>query len=108
MSVTTLTQAATWLTEPLVHAGFYASPTQALQHIILDYIDRQIAVLEADCQRYERTYQATFAEWTAILIDYATPSHEDAWMEWEAARDILEAWQLVKQQNEIAHAKLGN
>lgn len=47
MSATTLAQVTFLLTESFVRAGIYASPEQALKHIILDYIERQIAWVEA-------------------------------------------------------------
>jgi hypothetical protein len=98
MSATALTQVASMLTEPFVRTGIYASPEQALKHIILDYIERQIAWAEAEIQRYERKYQQTFAEWTESLSGQATTAEEDDWMEWEATIDMLEGWRQIKAQ----------
>ena len=67
MSVAALTQTTYLLTEPFVRTGAYASPEQALKHIILDYLDHQIAWAEAKLRRYERKYRRTFAEWSASL-----------------------------------------
>jgi len=96
----TLTQAALLLTEPFVHTGIYTSPELALKHIILDYIERQIAWARAELRRYERKYQQTFAEWTASLSGQATIADEDDWMEWEATLDMLDGWRQVKSQVE--------
>jgi hypothetical protein len=98
MSATSLAQVAAILTEPFVRTGIYASPEQALKHIILDYIERQIAWAEAKSQRYEQKYQQTFAEWTESLSRQATIAKEDDWMEWEATIDMLEGWRQIKAQ----------
>jgi hypothetical protein len=96
MSAATLTQSAYILTEPFVRTGVYASPEQALKHIILDYLDHQIAWAEAKLRRYERKYRRTFAEWSASLAGKATSAEEDEWMEWEATLDMLDGWRQIK------------
>ncbi len=96
MSVATLTQTAFLLTEPFVSTGIYASPEQALRHIILDYIERQIAWAKAELQHYEQKYNRTFAEWTESLSGQATIADEDDWMEWEATLDMLDGWRQIK------------
>jgi len=68
MSATSLSQVAAILTEPFAQTGVYASPEQALKHIILDYIERQIAWAEAEIQRNEQKHQQTFYEWTESLL----------------------------------------
>ena len=96
MSATTLTQVTSLLTQPFVRTGIYASPEQALKHIILDYIERQIAWAEAERRRYEQKHQCTFAEWSRALSGQATIADEDDWMEWEAILDMLDGWRQIK------------
>ncbi len=96
MSTATLTQTIPVLTEPFVRAGLYPSPEKALKHIILDYVERQIAWAEAELRRYQRKYGQGFAEWTASLSGRATIADEDDWMEWEATRDMLKGWRQVR------------
>jgi hypothetical protein len=96
MSSTTLTQVTFLLTQPFVRTGIYASPEQALKHIILDYIERQIAWAEAERRRYEQKYRCTFAEWSKSLLGQATIADEDDWMEWEAILDMLDGWRQIK------------
>lgn len=96
MSTTTIIQVIPILTEPFVRAGLYPSPERALKHIILDYIERQIAWAEAEIQRYEQQYQCTFAEWSESLSGRATITDEDDWMEWEATLDMLNGWRQIK------------
>ena len=99
-TATTLTQTAFLLTEPFVRTGIYSSPELALKHIILDYVERQIAWARAECWRYEQKYQQTFAEWTESLSGQAAIVDEDDWMEWEATLDMLDGWRQVKTQVE--------
>jgi hypothetical protein len=96
MPATTLTQAARLLTEPLVRTGVYASPEQALKHIILDYVERQIEWAEAEIQRFEQKHRCTFAEWTEALSGRSSVAEEDDWMEWEATIDMLDGWRRIK------------
>ena len=92
----TLVPVTLMLTEPFVRIGIYSTPEQALKHIILDYIERQIARVEAQIRHYEQKHRRTFAEWTRELVERATIADEDEWMEWEAALDMLEGWRQVK------------
>jgi hypothetical protein len=96
MSTTVFTRIIPLLTEPFVRTGLYASPEQALKHIILDYIERQIAWAEAELARYQQKYRQTFDEWSKSLLAGAAVADEDDWMAWEAARDMLDGWQKIK------------
>jgi hypothetical protein len=102
MSAITLTRVTSLLTEPFVRTGVYSSPEQALKHIILDYVERQIAWAEAERQRYEQRYQGTFAEWSESLSGQATIADEDDWMEWEAILDMLDGWRQIKAEVELS------
>ncbi len=98
MLTKTLTQAATVLTEPFVRTGLYDSSEKALKHIIIEYLNQQIAWAESRIAHYERKHQQTFEAWTEVLSGRATPTEEDEWMEWEATREMLKGWQQVKTQ----------
>ncbi|MBU1660283.1 MAG: type II toxin-antitoxin system Phd/YefM family antitoxin [Chloroflexi bacterium] len=91
------------ITEPFVRTGLYNSPDQVIKHIVLDYLERQIAWAEARLQGYEQKYQQPFAEWTQTLSGQATIADEDDWMEWEATRDMLEGWGQIKTQIEQSY-----
>ena len=84
------------LIEPFVRTGVYSNPEQALKHIFLDYIQRQINWAKAELRRYEQKHGKTFEEWTQVLSGQATIADEDEWMEWEAAQDMLSGWQQLK------------
>jgi len=104
MSATTLTQVTSLLTEPFVRTGIYDRPEQALKHIILDYVERQIAWAEAERRRYEQKHQCAFAEWSESLSGQATIADEDDWMEWEAVLDMLDGWRQIKA--EVEHSNV--
>ena len=93
----TFNSVAQSLTEPFVNMGLYASTEQALKHIILDYIERQIVGAETEIQQHEERHQLSFAEWTELLSGRATIADEDEWMEWVASRDVLSRWQRVRE-----------
>ena len=84
------------LTEPFVKTGICASQEQALKHVILDYVERQIAWAESELRRYEQKHQKGFAAWSKSLVGRATVEDEDEWMEWEATTDMLEGWHQIK------------
>ena len=96
MSTMAITQAIPILTEAFVRTSLYPGPEQALKHIILDYVERQIAWAESELRRYEQNYQCTFAEWSESLPGRATISDKDDWMEWEATLDTLDGWRQIK------------
>ena len=100
MSNTAIDQVIPILTEPLVRTGLYSSPEQVLKSIILDYIEHQMAQIEAELKRYEQKYQQTFAEWSESLSGRATIADEDDWLEWEANLDMLDSWRQVKSEIE--------
>ena len=100
MSTMAIDQVIPILTEPLVRTGLYPSPEQALKSIILDYIERQIAQIEAELKRYEQKYQQTFAKWSESLSGRATIADEDDWLEWEANLDMLDGWRQIKSEIE--------
>ncbi|MGC9396215.1 MAG: hypothetical protein ACP5J4_15335 [Anaerolineae bacterium] len=92
----TLDRVTSILTEPFVRTGVYSSPEQALKHIFLDYIQRQINWAKVELRRYEQRHGETFEEWTQALSGKATIAEEDEWMEWEATQDMLAGWQQIK------------
>ena len=100
MSTMAIDQVIPILTEPLVRTGLYPSSEQALKSIILDYIEHQMAQIEAELKRYEQKYQQTFAEWSESLSGRATIADEDDWLEWEANLDMLDSWRQVKSEIE--------
>ena len=96
MSTAILNQVANWLAEPFVRTGVYPNAEQALKHIFLDYIQRQIAWAEVAVQRYEQKHGAPFATWTRAIAGKATIADEDEWMEWEAVLDMLAGWRQIQ------------
>jgi len=96
MAVQTISQTVPLLTEPLVRAGFYTSPDQALKGIVLDYIDRRIVGVQGKLRRLEKKHGKSFADFSQSILGQATIQDEDEWMEWESLLDMLESWRDVK------------
>jgi hypothetical protein len=59
----------------LLPTGASVNSEQMLKQIILDYVERQIALAEAEIGHYEQEYE---------------------WTEWKAALDVLDNWRRVK------------
>ena len=68
------------------------SPATAL---LLDYIDRQIAVYKNKTAEFEARHQQSFESYTNSLKNRATPEQEEAWMDWEVALTFLHKWQNI-------------
>ena len=102
MSTFQISQAVPLLTEPLVRAGFYSTPEQALKHIVLDFIDHRITWAQTKVRRFEKKHGQSFADYTRSLAGKATSADEDEWMEWESLLDMLESWRQVR--SEIQHS----
>ncbi len=103
MSITVMNQAIPILTEPFVRAGVYPTSEQAMKHIILDYIERQISWAEVEIEYFERKYKKSFSEWSKNLMRKATVTEEDDWMEWESLRDMVVGWRELKTEVEYSN-----
>lgn len=105
MSTLTLPQTIPLLTEPLVRAGFYPTPEQALKHIVLDFVDRRITWAQAKIRRLEKKHGQSFGDYTQTLSGRASIADEDEWMEWESLIDMLAGWRQVKVEVQSSDAR---
>ena len=103
MSTTVMDQAIPILTEPFVRAGVFSTSEQAMKHIVLNYIERQISWAEVEIEYFERKYKKSFAEWSKNLTGKATVAEEDDWMEWESLRDMVVGWRELKTEVEYSN-----
>lgn len=83
---------------PLVHEGVFENFERAFRALLLDYIERQIAVYNAKAAEFEARHQQPFETFTASLQGSASPAEEEAWMDWEAALRFLNKWQRIRAQ----------
>ena len=66
--------------------------------LLLDYIDRQIAVYSSNHDELKTGYKQDFDSFSAAIKKKATPEQEDVWMDWESALVFLRKWQAVRAQ----------
>ncbi|MDL1910560.1 hypothetical protein FBQ81_07670 [Chloroflexi bacterium CFX6] len=86
------------IVSPLIREGIFDNFERALSALLLDYIDRQIAVYKDRNDKLEARYKQSFDAFSASLKNTAAPEQEDVWMDWEAALIFLRKWQVVRAQ----------
>lgn len=86
------------LVSPLIREGVFDNFERALSALLLDYIDRQIAVYSSKNDELKARYKQDFDSYSASIKNKATPEQEDVWMDWEAALVFLRKWQAVRAQ----------
>lgn len=91
------------IVSPLIREGVFDNFERALSALLLDYIDRQIAVYKNKNDELEARYKQNFDSFSASIKNVAAPEQEDVWMDWETALVFLRKWQAVRAQV-IEHA----
>ncbi|MBM3144751.1 MAG: hypothetical protein FJ010_07225 [Chloroflexi bacterium] len=99
------------LIEPLVRRNIFSSENEAIQELVREYVMRQVNGLQKEVRQMEHKYGLNFQQFekflherSALLIssDLSTEQRqslsrsvmeeEDDWLEWKAAREMLENW----------------
>jgi hypothetical protein len=86
------------LVAPLIREGVFDNFERALSALLLDYIDRQIALYREKNEKLEAQFKQNFEAFSASIKNKAAPEQEDVWMDWEAALVFLRKWQAVRAQ----------
>ena len=81
----------------LVTAGIYKNEEAAIRALAVELIERKISTYQDQVQTFEKRYQHTLDQHTAMLKETASMQQEDEWMEWKGAAVMLEAWQQALQ-----------
>ena len=103
--------------EALIKHKLFASEEEALQELVRDYVLRQLAVLQDGVLQFEHKYGMNFQQFnqylherSALLENKALPmeqlqtlsaavmQEEDDWLDWKAARELLENWLGLRQE----------
>lgn len=103
--------------EALIKRNIFASEEEAIQELVRDYVLRQTTVLEDAILQFERKYGMNFQQFhqylherSALLEKKALPTEqlqtlneavmqeEDDWLDWKAAREMLENWLGLRQE----------
>jgi|GEM_PF-442372 hypothetical protein len=93
-----LVRSAEKIVSPLIREGVFDNFERALSALLLDFIDRQIAVYKTRNDEMEARYKQNFDAFSASIKNTATPEQEDIWMDWESALVFLRKWQAVRAQ----------
>jgi hypothetical protein len=103
--------------EALIKRNIFASEEEALQELVRDYVLRQMSVLQEKILQFECKYGMNFHQFnqylherSSILENKALPQdqlktlnaavmqEEDDWLDWKAARELLENWLGLRQE----------
>jgi hypothetical protein len=79
------------LSRPFIKAGLYESEEAFLKDLAQDLARRRIKAYEDQVRKFERKYQS-WEKFSEEIAGKASPAQEDDWMEWEGARNMLNAW----------------
>ena len=93
-----LIRSAEKIVSPLIREGVFDNFERALSAMLLDYIDRQIAVYKNKNDEFEARYKQNFDSFSVSIKNHAAPEQEDVWMDWESALVFLRKWQAVRAQ----------
>ena len=97
--------------EPLIERRLFDTEEEAIRELLRDYILRQITGLRQDVGRFEQKYSMRFQQFSEYLhersallekgdfsveqrqaLGRAIMQEEDDWLDWKAAREMLESW----------------
>jgi hypothetical protein len=99
------------LIAPLIRRKIFASEEQAVRELLSEHIVRQIQIHRRTISRFERKHGMSFEQFVVYLherssivtsgglapeqlrlLGQAVMLEEDDWVEWKAARELLESW----------------
>lgn len=103
--------------EALIKRNIFASEEEAIHELVRDYILRQVDALQANIHQFEQKYGMDFQQFQQYLhersallenkslpliqlegLNSAVMQEEDDWLDWKAARDMLENWLGLRQE----------
>jgi hypothetical protein len=79
---------------PLIQIGVYKDEAAFLRDLVRDMAQRKIEVYQDKIRRYEQKHQS-LEKFRAKLGYRPFPEQEDEAWDWDAAIDLLDAWQRV-------------
>jgi hypothetical protein len=106
--------------EPLIRRKLFATPEQAIRELARQYITQQIASRQQALDRYEKSYGMRFERFAEYLrersslletgsltpeqrrtLGQAIMREEDDWLEWKAAKEMLDNWLGLQQETSV-------
>ncbi|MGQ9469316.1 MAG: hypothetical protein ACUVTD_05765 [Nitrososphaerales archaeon] len=86
------------IAKPFIEVGIYDSPEKFLEDVVGEISKKKIKHYERNVRRFESKYKMSFEEFTKKIKGKATPKLEDEWMNWEATKNMLEAWKKATEE----------
>lgn len=105
--------------EPLLKRNIFSTEDEALQALVHDYVLRQISSLQEETARLEKKHGMNFLQFNKYLrersillekkslppeqlksLGASIMQDEDDWLDWKAAREMLENWLGLQQETE--------
>ena len=105
--------------EPLLRRNIFATEDEAIQELAREYVLRQITALQEDLKRFEHKHGMNFQQFnkylherSVLLEKKSLPAEqlqalsasimldEDDWLDWKAARELLESWLGLQRETE--------
>lgn len=109
--------------EALIKRNIFASEEEAINELVRDYVLRQVETQQNEIHQFEHKYGMGFQQFQKYLherssmlqkkslpanqlqpLNEAVMQEEDDWLDWKAAREMLENWLGLRQ--EIGSYKL--
>ena len=103
--------------EPLIRRRIFNTEEEAIRELLREYILQQIATLRQEVGRFEQKYGMRFQQFSEYLhersvllergglsveqrqaLGQAIMQEEDDWLDWKAAREMLESWLGLRQE----------
>ncbi len=81
----------------LIGKGLYQSEEEFVRDLVRELSRSKVAAYQSSVNALEERH-ISWEECNRKLSGTATPEREDGWMEWETARDRLEAWRKLEQE----------
>ena len=97
--------------EALIKRNIFASEEEAINELVRDYVLRQVEGLQTEVRQFEHKYGMDFQQFQQYLhersvllenkslpaeqlepLNAAIMQEEDDWLDWKAARNMLENW----------------
>lgn len=97
--------------EALIKRNIFASEEEAISELVRDYVLRQVEALQTEVHQFEHKYGMDFQQFQQYLhersvmiekkslpanqlqpLNEAVMQEEDDWLDWKAARNMLENW----------------
>jgi hypothetical protein len=101
----------------LIKRNIFASEEEAISELVREYILRQVDTLQTEIHQFERKYGMNYQQFhqylheRAVLLEkkslpanqlealnVAVMQEEDDWLDWKAARELLENWLGLRQE----------